>query len=134
MNRTIAGLMLFAGLGAGLMFLTGCFGVIAVEGEHGRMVAGAHVPGMTVAGAHGPHGGGLVVVKTSPPAPKHEKKSKRPGNNHEWIPGCWEYTGNHWTWKKGRWAPKPRVNAVWIAGRWAQQSGGWVYIQGRWDN
>ncbi|MFC1582466.1 hypothetical protein ACFL4W_02890 [Planctomycetota bacterium] len=131
MNKATKGLLLIAALSFGAMFLAGCFGVIAMEGEHGRVVAGAHVPGMTVVGAGG-HGG-LVVIKARPPAPKREKKPKRPKKGHVWVAGHWTHTGNHYTWKKGYWVRK-KANATWIAARWAQRGGGWVYIQGKWSN
>ncbi len=79
-----------------------------------------------------PGPGKVVVVKKRPPKPRVEKLPPRPSKLHVWIPGHWEWRGNKFVWKPGRWAVPPRSGAVWVPGHWEQRHGGWVFIPGHW--
>jgi hypothetical protein len=112
-------------LTAGLMLTTtGC-------ASNRRVVV--HEPASKVVVVHDvPGPGKVVVVKKRPPKVRREARPHRPSRRHVWIPGHWEWRGNAYVWKSGRWVVPPRAGAVWVPGRWKQSHGGWIFVAGYW--
>jgi hypothetical protein len=57
---------------------------------------------------------------------------KRPSNEHIWVPGSWEHTGDDWEWKSGRWAKPPHGQDSWTRGHWGWVEGKWHWKPGHW--
>jgi hypothetical protein len=75
------------------------------------------------------------VVEELIPVP--DKKSEtvageRPSNEHIWIPGAWERTGDKWEWQSGRWAKPPHGSATWMKGHWSWVDSKWRWNPGHW--
>ncbi|HEY1792782.1 MAG TPA: hypothetical protein VGG34_07680 [Opitutaceae bacterium] len=72
--------------------------------------------------------GGPVVVRSSPPPPRHEYMPPRPGPGYVWIGGHWGWHHERWEWNGGRWDYHP--GGAWTAGHWEPRGGGYVWIEG----
>ncbi len=55
-----------------------------------------------------------------------------PSPNHTWIPGCWIWYQNAYTWRPGYWAPV-RSDWVWIPAHYVWTPMGYVFVGGYWD-
>ena len=75
-----------------------------------------------------------VVIRTAPPAPRHEVIIARPSARHVWIPGYWRWQGNQHVWIGGRWELPPRERVVYVPARWEQRDDGYVFIDGQWQD
>jgi hypothetical protein len=74
----------------------------------------------------------VVVIRTAPPAPRHEMRGPRPSPHHVWIDGYWASHGGRTVWVAGRWELPPRGHTAWVAPRWESRGGGYVFIEGGW--
>ncbi len=82
-----------------------------------------------VAEARGPY------ARYGPPPPPPEMMMMRPGPpGRVWVPGHYEWRGNRYRWKRGRWMRPPRGRMMWMPGYWAPapRGGGYVYFGGYW--
>jgi hypothetical protein len=73
-----------------------------------------------------------IIIRTAPPARRHEVVIVRPGPNHIWIPGYWRWSGKEYLWAGGEWRLPPHPRAVWVPGGYRRRHGGWVWREGRW--
>lgn len=73
----------------------------------------------------------VVHPLTSPPPPKKEIRSARPGPLFVWVDGYWKWTGSEYTWIRGHWVKAPK-GKVWVQGRWEKRGAHWVWISGHW--
>ena len=70
-------------------------------------------------------------VDVAPPAARHEVvPAHRAG--YVWVPGFWNWRGNHHVWSKGHWE-RERRGYFWHPNRWEERDGRWVLEKGRWD-
>jgi hypothetical protein len=90
-------------------------------------------PGVSVA-ANVPLGPIDLVIRTGPPARRHEMidERSRPSREHVWIAGYWAWRGGAHVWIGGRWERPPHRGAVWEPARYEPRNGGFVFIEGRW--
>ncbi|HKE17734.1 MAG TPA: YXWGXW repeat-containing protein [Kofleriaceae bacterium] len=72
---------------------------------------------------------GEVVIRTAPPAPRYEARTRGPAG-YEWAPGYWRWERGHYAWIPGHWQA-PRRGLVWQPARWERRYNGWVFIPGR---
>ena len=79
---------------------------------------------------------GLEVRFTTgrPPAPRHERRSARPGPDYVWAGGSWHWDNARWGWVPGRWDRPAVANGYWIPARYARTSRGSIYEPGHWSN
>jgi hypothetical protein len=92
------------------------------------LVAGAAlttVPAMTGCYASG----GAYVVEDTPPPPREEIVTYRPG--YVWIHGRWTRPSGHWVWRGGYYE-RERPNHVYVEGRWERRGRGHVWVDGGW--
>lgn len=95
-----------------------------------------------------------------PPAPQAETQPPKPSEHAEWVPGSWQWNGDHdWVWLGGGWRvpeqdraehktatapsappavrveappPQPIASAVWAPGYWHWNAGQWIWVAGHW--
>lgn len=72
--------------------------------------------------------GGLVVRER--PAEVVYTRPVAPYPNAIWIPGEWEWRGDHYVKVPGHWV-RP-TNRVWVEGHWREAPGGYVWVRGHW--
>ena len=70
-------------------------------------------------------------VDVAPPAARYEVVPT-PRSGYVWVPGYWDWRGNHHVWSKGHWE-RERSGYYWHPNRWEQRDGRWVLERGRWD-
>ena len=75
-----------------------------------------------------------VMVRVKPVGPgKAVVKVKKPGKNHFWRKGHWQWKPGKkkYVWVKGSWI-KHKKGKVWIDGRWKKVRGGFMWVPGHW--
>jgi len=73
-----------------------------------------------------PEGG---VAIRPPPLPHEDPASHRSG--HVWIPGFWDWNGDHYSWVAGRWA-LGRTGCHWRRHQWVARDDRWYLQMGVW--
>jgi hypothetical protein len=76
---------------------------------------------------------GQVLVRETPPPPKHEEVGRAPSASYVWTPGYYTYGNSQWVWVPGEWKTPPRAGSTWVAGHWDHVEGGWVWTPGHWE-
>lgn len=69
------------------------------------------------------------IVADSPPAPRVEVATYRPG--FVWVGGHWNRNHGRWHWNDGSYVSE-RPGFVYIEGRWQRNGSGHVWVQGGW--
>lgn len=72
-----------------------------------------------------------ISIGAAPPPPRVEVVPP-PRAGYVWVPGHWEWRGNHHVWIGGNWL-RARPGYVYHAPEWRRAQGRWVYAAGRWD-
>lgn len=80
---------------------------------------------------YGP-GYGYGPARFGPPPNPREFCGRAPSPRHVWVPGYYDWGGNRYRWRGGRWAVPPRSRAVWVPGYWRPQNGVHIWIGGFW--
>jgi WXXGXW repeat (2 copies) len=75
-----------------------------------------------------------TIVTIAPPPIRVETVVVRPGPEHVWARGYWDWDGDSWAWVRGRWAVGPTATASWVPARYQRVSGGWEYVPGHWSS
>ncbi len=78
-----------------------------------------------------PAGAASLYVDIAPPAPRYEVVPA-PRAGFAWVPGYWDWRGNHHVWARGHWE-RERRGYYWHPTRWEQREGRWTLERGRWD-
>ncbi|MES2758079.1 MAG: YXWGXW repeat-containing protein [Pseudomonadota bacterium] len=73
----------------------------------------------------------VIVVRTAPPAPRHERVPQA-RRGHAWVPGYWNWTGRRHVWTAGHWE-RVRKGYVYQQPQWQQGDGGWRLQRGGWQ-
>jgi hypothetical protein len=73
-----------------------------------------------------------IRVNAPPPPLRHEVVVVRPGPDHVWVGGVWEWRNNDYVWVPGRWARPPHRGAVWVAPRFEHRGRRHVWVRGFW--
>ncbi len=76
----------------------------------------------------------VVYVARQPPPPREREDVvvARPGPEHVWIKGYWDYRNGDFDWVAGHWArPEPGFHA-WVEPRWQHEARGWFLVEGHW--
>ena len=115
------------GLTAGLLLVSGCVERRVVYRERPHAVVVREQPAVFAP----PQAETEIVVNEAPPPPQKEVIIVRPGPNHVWIPGFWEWHG-HWVWVGGRWEIGPHPHAVWVRESWVHRGHGYIFVRGHW--
>ncbi|HEX7471099.1 MAG TPA: YXWGXW repeat-containing protein [Verrucomicrobiae bacterium] len=115
------------GLIAGLLLVSGCVERRVVYRERPRPVVVQEQPAVVAP----PPAETTVVVTEAPPPLSREVIVARPGPNHVWIPGVWEWHGR-WVWIGGRWVIGPHPRAAWVPGHWMHRGHNYVFVRGYW--
>ena len=74
------------------------------------------------------------IAAGRPPAPRHERRPKRPGANYLWVGGFWNWQGARWGWIPGRWEIRATPDVYWIPARYVRVRHGYIYEPGHWSN
>jgi len=71
------------------------------------------------------------IVEESPPPPREEVVTYRPG--YVWIHGHWNrpYGRRGWAWSRGYYE-RERPGYVYSEGRWERRGRGYVFVNGSW--
>jgi hypothetical protein len=74
--------------------------------------------------------GDVLVVRTAPPAPRHEvvPHARR---GYEWVSGNWNWNGHRYVWQKGHFE-KVRKGYSYHRPEWRQGANGWTLERGGW--
>jgi len=72
-----------------------------------------------------------IYVNIAPPAPRYEVVPA-PRSGYVWVPGYWDWRGNHHVWAKGHWE-RERHGMYWHPNRWTESNGHYILERGRWD-
>lgn len=78
--------------------------------------------------------GSTIYVDTPPPVVVHEiEPDPRPG--YVWAPGYYEYRGNGYKWKKGKWL-KAREGVKYVPAQWYEDEDdrGYYFVPGEWKH
>lgn len=73
---------------------------------------------------------GGFVIRERPVEPYYVQPAP-PYPGAIWIPGEWEWRGNHYVYLHGYYA-RPRYAQVWVPGHWREAPGGFVWERGHW--
>ena len=68
-----------------------------------------------------------------PPPPPHEVIGVPPVAGYIWIDGFWDWDGDRYAWRTGRWEP-PRPGYRWVPHRWDREGTHWQRHGGRWEH
>jgi len=74
--------------------------------------------------------GGEFVVRERPADVVYERPVA-PYPNAVWIPGEWEWRGDHYVRIQGHWE-RP-TSRVWVEGHWRETRGGYAWVRGHWQ-
>jgi hypothetical protein len=72
-----------------------------------------------------------IYVNIAPPAPRYEVVPA-PRSGYVWVPGYWDWRGNHNVWAKGH-RERERHGMYWHPNRWTESNGHYILERGRWD-
>jgi hypothetical protein len=72
-----------------------------------------------------------LFVDIAPPASRYEVVPA-PRAGYVWVPGYWDWRGNHHVWTRGHWE-RERHGYYWHPNRWEERDGRWAFERGRWD-
>jgi hypothetical protein len=73
-----------------------------------------------------------VIVQQAPPPVIVESQPPPPPGFQVWIGGSWDWTGQRYNWRPGRYERPPQQDAVWIAPRYERDVHGYRYTPGQW--
>jgi hypothetical protein len=73
----------------------------------------------------------VVVVRTAPPAPRHESVPQA-RRGYEWVPGYWNWNGRRHVWTRGHWE-RARRGYVYHQPEWRQDGNSWRMNRGGWQ-
>jgi WXXGXW repeat (2 copies) len=72
-------------------------------------------------------------VGFGPPAPRFVGPvGMAPGPGFVWTDGFYDWSGNNWAWRPGRWQRPPRPGMRWEMPRYQRHDGGYRMYPGRW--
>jgi hypothetical protein len=71
-----------------------------------------------------------IIVQVAPPPPRVEAVPP-PRRGHFWVPGHWEWRGNHHHWVSGAWV-RERPGYHYMQPTWVERDGRWHMEQGGW--
>lgn len=68
-----------------------------------------------------------------PPLPR-EVVTKPPVSEQllAWQPGHWDWTGDGFVFREGRWVPREGHGPLWMDGYWANSNGSWTWLPAHW--
>jgi hypothetical protein len=72
-----------------------------------------------------------IYVNIAPPSPRYEVVPA-PRAGYVWVPGYWDWRGNHHVWAKGHWE-REHHGMYWHPNRWTESNGHYILERGRWD-
>ena len=49
-----------------------------------------------------------------------------------WQPGHWDYDGQGYTWREGRWVERAGHGTQWQDGYWSNATGSWAWVPAHW--
>jgi hypothetical protein len=49
-----------------------------------------------------------------------------------WQPGYWDWTGNAYAWREGRWVGRAGHGSNWVPGAWAPVDGTYSWVPAHW--
>jgi hypothetical protein len=70
-----------------------------------------------------------------PPPPRREEMVPKPPVTDQliiWEPGHWDWIGDGYTWREGRYVPLDGHDSHWLDGYWSNQSGTWLWVPAHW--
>jgi WXXGXW repeat (2 copies) len=71
---------------------------------------------------------------TNPPPVRVEAIPKPPVSEQPliWQPGHWDWTGDGYAWREGRWVPREGHGTEWQDGYWTNANGTWTWLPAHW--
>jgi hypothetical protein len=82
-----------------------------------------------------PHGTYFAAVNVGPPAPvvMGPGAIASPGVGWVWTDGYYDWAGNSWAWRSGRWRRPPHPGYVWRGPTYRRQGNGFRVNRGHWS-
>jgi hypothetical protein len=96
-----------------------------------RLALGVAAAGLVGAVSEGTASAQEVVVRTGPPAARHEVVPRAPSSHHVWAPGYWGYERDHHVWYGGRYI-EGRPGHTYVPAHWTERGGYWHLSNGYW--
>jgi len=97
------------------------FGTACVVGPRGRVAVVEPVPVVH-----------FTYVEREPPPVRYERAPPPPSQEHYWVAGHWNWSGNAYVWVPGYYHARPRPGVAWVDGHWARHERGWYWVEGHW--
>jgi hypothetical protein len=76
----------------------------------------------------------VQIVQTEPPPFRQDVVLARPGPDHVWTDGSWDYGRSGWVWVDGRWTRPPARQAHWVKAEYVRVDRGWRYVPAHWSH
>ncbi len=73
-----------------------------------------------------------IGINIGPPPVRYEPVPV-PRAGYVWVPGIWEWRGNHHVWVSGHYL-RERRHHHYQPSHWSERGGRWYYSPGRWDS
>lgn len=73
-----------------------------------------------------------IGINIGPPPVRYEPVPV-PRAGYVWVPGIWEWRGNHHVWVAGHYL-RERRHHHYQPSHWSERGGRWYYSPGRWDS
>jgi WXXGXW repeat (2 copies) len=70
----------------------------------------------------------------NPPPVRSEAIPKPPVSEQPliWQPGHWDWSGDGYVWREGRWVPREGHGTEWQDGYWTNANGSWTWLPAHW--
>ncbi len=78
-----------------------------------------------------PASSATIIIQNAPPPPRAERVPP-PRRGYVWVPGHWDWRGQHHLWVKGSWMCD-RPGYIYHQPKWEQRDGRWHMERGNWS-
>jgi|SRR5580704_17129940 hypothetical protein len=108
---------------------------VACGGGKVVVLPGPSMPASNAIVAQTPATPAPVIVTAMPAAPSPPADTVQgasPGTNYVWVPGYYDWRGDHYVWNPGAWVMTPATTSVWVPAHWEPTAGGYTWVAGHW--
>lgn len=74
----------------------------------------------------------IEYLPAPPAAAETEPVAAAPSPDQIWVPGCWYWVQDRYTWRRGYWMTQ-QAGWVWIPSHYVWTPRGYIFCQGHWD-
>ncbi len=98
-----------------------------------QLMTAALLGALTLAGCTAPTG--VAYNPNPPPPPVRAEIIPLPPVSEQvsiWQPGHWDWAGNGYAWREGRWVQRAGHGTTWQDGYWSNASAQWTWVPAHW--